>query len=128
MENKLKDEAMGVHCEFVKMVSHTDFDESIHWAMKLGMPKDREHLPHAVVDRLAAIERGEETWPPERFQEVIHVFGYYSTKSTCLGNNLWLNKKQINFAVIYWVASNHLSFQANHVPLQSAITQYFGFK
>ena len=71
MENKLKDEAMGVHCEFVKMVSHTDFDESIHWAMKLGMPKDREHLPHAVVDRLAAIERGEETWPPERFQEVI---------------------------------------------------------
>ena len=71
MDTKLKDEAMGVHCEFVKMVSHTDFDESIHWAMKLGMPKDREHLPHAVVDRLAAIERGEETWPPERFQEGI---------------------------------------------------------
>ena len=71
METKLKDEALGVHCEFVKMVFQTDFDESVHWALKLGLPKDREHLPHMVADRLGAIERGEEVWPPEGFQQVV---------------------------------------------------------
>ena len=51
MDAKLDGEDLGVHCKFVKMVSDNDRDEAVHWALKLGLPRDGEHLPFGVLTR-----------------------------------------------------------------------------